>query len=170
VGANGLHPVQKAWIEVNAPQCGYCQSGQIMQAIALLKSKPHPTDRDIDDGMAGNICRCGTYQRIRAAISWRRRRAHEKHRNVSRAGSEGSYWYGSLVLAVRYAPAIFSHHVAPDGQTEADRAPLHPNVFVGELKTDGTVHLSRIVSEMAPRYARLFRWSWQMNWTPIGTE
>ncbi len=68
VGASGLHPVQKAWIEVNAPQCGYCQSGQIMQAIALLKSKPHPTDQDIEDGMAGNICRCGTYQRIRAAI------------------------------------------------------------------------------------------------------
>jgi isoquinoline 1-oxidoreductase subunit alpha len=68
IGANGLHPVQKAWIEVNAPQCGYCQSGQIMHAIALLKSKPHPTDQEIDDGMAGNICRCGTYQRIRAAI------------------------------------------------------------------------------------------------------
>ncbi len=68
IGANGLHPVQKAWIEVNAPQCGYCQSGQIMQAIALLKNKPHPTDQDIDQGMAGNICRCGTYQRIRAAI------------------------------------------------------------------------------------------------------
>jgi len=68
VGANGLHPVQKAWIEVNAPQCGYCQSGQIMQAISVLKSKPRPTDQDIDDGMAGNICRCGTYQRIRAAI------------------------------------------------------------------------------------------------------
>ena len=68
IGTNGLHPVQKAWIEVNAPQCGYCQSGQIMQAVALLKSIPHPTDQDIDDGMAGNICRCGTYQRIRAAI------------------------------------------------------------------------------------------------------
>jgi len=68
VGAKGLHPVQKAWIEVNAPQCGYCQSGQIMQAISLLKNKPHPTDQDIEEGMAGNICRCGTYQRIRAAI------------------------------------------------------------------------------------------------------
>jgi isoquinoline 1-oxidoreductase alpha subunit len=68
VGANGLHPVQKAWMEVNVPQCGYCQSGQIMQAIALLKNKPHPTDQDIEEGMAGNICRCGTYQRIRAAI------------------------------------------------------------------------------------------------------
>jgi isoquinoline 1-oxidoreductase alpha subunit len=65
---NGLHPVQRAWIEVNVPQCGYCQSGQIMQAVALLKTKPKPTDQDIDDTMSGNICRCGTYQRIRAAI------------------------------------------------------------------------------------------------------
>ena len=68
IGANGLHLVQKMWIEFNVPQCGYCQSGQIMQAIALLKSKPKPTDEDIDEGMAANICRCGTYQRIRAAI------------------------------------------------------------------------------------------------------
>jgi isoquinoline 1-oxidoreductase alpha subunit len=68
LGAEGLHPVQKAWMEVNVPQCGYCQPGQIMQAAALLKSKPHPTDAEIDDAMAGNICRCGTYQRIRAAI------------------------------------------------------------------------------------------------------
>ena len=68
LGAQGLHPVQKAWMEANVPQCGYCQPGQIMQAVALLKSKPHPTDADIDDAMAGNICRCGTYQRIRAAI------------------------------------------------------------------------------------------------------
>ena len=65
---NGSHPVQKAWMKINVPQCGYCQSGQIMQAAALLKEKPKPTDRDIDDAMAGNICRCGTYQRIRAAI------------------------------------------------------------------------------------------------------
>jgi len=68
LGAHGLHPVQKAWMEANVPQCGYCQPGQIMQAAALLKSKPHPTDSDIDDAMSGNICRCGTYQRIRAAI------------------------------------------------------------------------------------------------------
>jgi len=68
LGAQGLHPVQKAWMEVNVPQCGYCQPGQIMQAAALLKSKPHPTDADIDDAMSGNICRCGTYQRIRTAI------------------------------------------------------------------------------------------------------
>ena len=68
IGANGLHPVQQAWIEFNVPQCGYCQSGQIMQAIALLEKTPKPSDQQIDDGMAANICRCGTYQRIRAAI------------------------------------------------------------------------------------------------------
>jgi len=65
---NGNHPLQLAWKENNVPQCGYCQTGQIMQAAALLKSKPKPTDRDIDQAMSGNICRCGTYQRIRAAI------------------------------------------------------------------------------------------------------
>jgi isoquinoline 1-oxidoreductase alpha subunit len=68
ISADGPHAVQKAWAEVNVPQCGYCQTGQIMQAVSLLASKPHPTDEDIDEGMAGNICRCGTYQRIRAAI------------------------------------------------------------------------------------------------------
>jgi isoquinoline 1-oxidoreductase alpha subunit len=65
---NGLHPVQKAWMQVNVPQCGYCQPGQMMQAAALLKSKKNPSDADIDDAMSGNICRCGTYQRIRVAI------------------------------------------------------------------------------------------------------
>ena len=68
VGGGQLHPVQKAWIEANVPQCGYCQSGQIMQAISLLAKTPKPTDEEIDDGMQGNSCRCGTYQRIRAAI------------------------------------------------------------------------------------------------------
>ena len=68
LSASGDHPVQKAWMEVDVPQCGFCQSGQIMSAVALLASKPAPTDTDIDAGMAGNICRCGTYQRIRAAI------------------------------------------------------------------------------------------------------
>jgi len=68
ISASGPHTVQKAWAEVNVPQCGYCQPGQIMQTISLLTSTPHPTDDDIDDQMAGNICRCGTYQRIRAAI------------------------------------------------------------------------------------------------------
>ncbi len=62
------HPLQTAWKHANVPQCGYCQSGQIMQAASLLKQKPKPTDHDIDEAMAGNICRCGTYQRIRAAI------------------------------------------------------------------------------------------------------
>ena len=66
--AEGNHPVQKAWRAVNVPQCGYCQAGQIMQAAALLKQSPKPTDADIDEAMSGNICRCGTYQRIRAAI------------------------------------------------------------------------------------------------------
>ena len=65
---NGLHPVQKSWMQINVPQCGYCQVGQIMQAAALLKDTPKPTDQQITDAMSGNICRCGTYQRIRAAI------------------------------------------------------------------------------------------------------
>ena len=60
--------IQKAWVDREVPQCGYCQSGQIMSATALLAANPHPTDRDIDDAMSGNICRCGTYARIRAAI------------------------------------------------------------------------------------------------------
>ncbi|MBV8308630.1 MAG: (2Fe-2S)-binding protein [Gammaproteobacteria bacterium] len=62
------HPVQRAWIELDVPQCGYCQSGQVMSAAALLAQTPEPSDEDIDAAMAGNICRCGTYQRIRAAI------------------------------------------------------------------------------------------------------
>ena len=68
LSADGSHPVQRAWIAEDVPQCGYCQSGQIMSAVALLKKKPKPTDADIDDAMSGNICRCGTYQRIRKAI------------------------------------------------------------------------------------------------------
>jgi isoquinoline 1-oxidoreductase alpha subunit len=64
----GNHPVQTAWRALGVPQCGYCQTGQIMQAAALLKQTPNPTDADIDGAMFGNICRCGTYQRIRAAI------------------------------------------------------------------------------------------------------
>ena len=68
LSADGSHPVQRAWIEEDVPQCGYCQSGQIMSAVALLSKKANPTDADIDDAMSGNICRCGTYQRIRKAI------------------------------------------------------------------------------------------------------
>jgi len=62
------HPLQKAWLEVDVPQCGYCQSGQLMSAAVLLRENPNPTDQDIDDAMSGNICRCGTYLRIRKAI------------------------------------------------------------------------------------------------------
>jgi isoquinoline 1-oxidoreductase alpha subunit len=65
---DGNHPVQKAWRTLNVPQCGYCQVGQIMQAAALLAAKPNPSDAEITDGMTGNICRCGCYQRIHAAI------------------------------------------------------------------------------------------------------
>ena len=65
---NGDHPVQRAWAEVDVVQCGYCQSGQILAACALLKAKPKPTDADIDAALAGNICRCGTYQRVREAV------------------------------------------------------------------------------------------------------
>jgi isoquinoline 1-oxidoreductase subunit alpha len=68
LSADGTHPVQVAWMAEDVPQCGYCQSGQIMSAVALLAKKSNPTDADIDDAMSGNICRCGTYQRIRKAI------------------------------------------------------------------------------------------------------
>jgi isoquinoline 1-oxidoreductase subunit alpha len=68
ISAKGPHPVQKAWMQLNVPQCGYCQSGQIMSAVALLSANRSPSDQQIDEAMSGNICRCGTYQRIRAAI------------------------------------------------------------------------------------------------------
>ena len=68
VSVNGDHPVQKAWLEEDVPQCGYCQTGQIISAVALLTAKPKPTDEDIDELMASNFCRCGTYDRIRKAI------------------------------------------------------------------------------------------------------
>jgi aerobic-type carbon monoxide dehydrogenase small subunit (CoxS/CutS family) len=68
LSADGSHPVQRAWAEADVVQCGYCQSGQIMTAVALLEQRPDPTDADIDAAMSGNICRCGTYVRIREAI------------------------------------------------------------------------------------------------------
>lgn len=68
LSADGNHPLQKAWIELGVPQCGYCQGGQIMSAAALLKNTPKPTDAEIDQAMSRNICRCGTYTRIRSAI------------------------------------------------------------------------------------------------------
>ena len=64
----GDHPLQKAWVDLGVPQCGYCQAGQIMSAAALLAAKPQPSDQDIDRALAGNLCRCGTYLRIRAAV------------------------------------------------------------------------------------------------------
>jgi isoquinoline 1-oxidoreductase subunit alpha len=76
LGANGLHPVQEAWIAEQVPQCGYCQPGQIMSAAALLAQKPHPTDSDIDDAMAGNLCRCATYFRMRHAIHYAAKGKH----------------------------------------------------------------------------------------------
>ena len=76
LGAQGLHPLQEAWIAEEVPQCGYCQTGQIMQAAAFLKKNPHPSDAQITQAMSGNLCRCGTYQRIRVAI----------HRVASRGG------------------------------------------------------------------------------------
>lgn len=68
LSADGSHPVQVAWRELNVPQCGYCQSGQIMSAVSLLEETPQPSDEDIDAAMSGNVCRCATYVRIRAAI------------------------------------------------------------------------------------------------------
>jgi len=68
ISPDGSHPVQRAWAEVDVVQCGYCQSGQIMTAVALLATNPNPSDADIDEAMAGNLCRCGAYQRIREAV------------------------------------------------------------------------------------------------------
>jgi isoquinoline 1-oxidoreductase subunit alpha len=68
LSTDGGHPLQRAWVELGVPQCGYCQAGQIMTAAALLSKKPRPSDQEIDQSMAGNLCRCGTYGRIRAAI------------------------------------------------------------------------------------------------------
>jgi isoquinoline 1-oxidoreductase alpha subunit len=79
LSTDGSHPVQQAWTEVDVVQCGYCQSGQIMAAAALLADKPDPTDADIDAALAGNICRCGTYQRIREAV-------HKAATRMRRAG------------------------------------------------------------------------------------
>jgi isoquinoline 1-oxidoreductase alpha subunit len=79
LSADRSHPVQQAWMEIDVPQCGYCQSGQIMSAAALLAKNPAPSDADIDSAMAGNICRCGTYPRIRKAI----------HRAAELTGKEG---------------------------------------------------------------------------------
>jgi isoquinoline 1-oxidoreductase subunit alpha len=98
------HPVQQAWIELDVPQCGYCQSGQIMSAVGLLEKHSHPTDAQIDEAMNGNICRCGTYQRIRAAIH----RAGEIH-SASRHEAHGTSHNAELV------PNGNGHHVLAGG-------------------------------------------------------
>jgi aerobic-type carbon monoxide dehydrogenase small subunit (CoxS/CutS family) len=87
ISADRSHAIQQAWIAEEVPQCGYCQSGQIMSAIALLARKPKPTDADIDAAMSGNICRCGTYQRIRRAIH---RAAGEAPAKKSAAAAAGA--------------------------------------------------------------------------------
>jgi isoquinoline 1-oxidoreductase subunit alpha len=87
LSAEHSHPVQVAWIEIDVPQCGYCQSGQIMTASALLAKTPHPTDAEITDAMAGNICRCGTYDRIRKAIH---RAAQMQAGGAKSASAEGA--------------------------------------------------------------------------------
>jgi aerobic-type carbon monoxide dehydrogenase small subunit (CoxS/CutS family) len=86
-----LHPVQKAWIDNDVAQCGYCQAGQIMQAVSLLNKNPHPTDADIDEAMGGNLCRCGTYFRIRDSI---KKVAAGKYNAPYQRGSDapGSLW------------------------------------------------------------------------------
>jgi isoquinoline 1-oxidoreductase alpha subunit len=83
LSADGSHPVQRAWAEMDVVQCGYCQSGQIMSAAALLAVQPHPSDAEIDAALSGNICRCGTYQRIRAAV-------HHAARNSGSAAGKGA--------------------------------------------------------------------------------
>jgi isoquinoline 1-oxidoreductase subunit alpha len=89
----GMHPVQRAWIESDVPQCGYCQSGQIMSAVALLATKANPTDADIDQAMRGNLCRCGTYQAVREAIhraaGYQATAANESPRIPARAARSG---------------------------------------------------------------------------------
>jgi isoquinoline 1-oxidoreductase subunit alpha len=87
LSANGNHPLQIAWQDIDVPQCGYCQAGQIMSAAALLAKNPKPTDADINTAMSGNLCRCGTYTRIRAAIH---RAANGPVRDTQTASARGA--------------------------------------------------------------------------------
>jgi isoquinoline 1-oxidoreductase subunit alpha len=89
LASDGSHPVQKAWVALDVPQCGFCQSGMIMAAAALLKSKPHPSDADIDNAMT-NICRCGTYNRVRAAIKVAANGGHAQQAGLSIQHANGS--------------------------------------------------------------------------------
>jgi isoquinoline 1-oxidoreductase subunit alpha len=85
LGTGGLHAVQQAWLAENVPQCGYCQAGQIMSTVALLRANPRPTDEDIDSALSANLCRCGTYPRIRRAVH---RAAEALRANSARGGSK----------------------------------------------------------------------------------
>jgi isoquinoline 1-oxidoreductase alpha subunit len=87
LSADGSHPVQQAWIEIDVPQCGYCQGGQMMSAAALLAKTPKPTDKDIDTAMNGNVCRCGTYLRIRQAIHRAAAIAQNKGKSTTQTGA-----------------------------------------------------------------------------------
>ena len=102
LSATSSHPVQKAWAAIDVPQCGYCQSGQIMAAAALLKKNPKPTDKDIDEAMT-NICRCGTYQRIRAAVHM----AADMRRQVGRpATAKSKVMRGSSSMTAKSIQAL----------------------------------------------------------------
>jgi isoquinoline 1-oxidoreductase subunit alpha len=94
LGQNGLHALQKAWLDIDVPQCGYCQSGQLMQAAALLSANADPSDEEIDEAMSGNICRCGTYPRIREAIKQAAKElrtfGRERRDSASPSESEGN--------------------------------------------------------------------------------
>jgi len=116
------HPIQRAWIAEQVPQCGYCQSGQIMTAAALLAANPHPTDEDIDREMAGNICRCGTYQRIRRAIQRAAQGRVMERRDFLKTA-------GSLVLGFRSG-----------GNAVAADVALTPNAWV-RVESTGDVTL-----------------------------
>jgi len=86
LGAHGLHAVQQAWLAENVPQCGYCQAGQIMSTVALLRANPDPSDDDIDSALSANLCRCGTYPRIRRSVH----RAAAALRPVPQVGAKGA--------------------------------------------------------------------------------
>jgi len=90
LSSDGLHPVQQAWIDIDVPQCGYCQAGQMMSASALLSKTPKPSDKDIDSAMNGNLCRCGTYLRIRAAIHKAAQIASSKSKPPAQSARSGA--------------------------------------------------------------------------------
>ena len=150
--ADGNHPVQRAWRAHNVPQCGYCQSGQIMSAAALLNENPDPSDEEIVDGMSGNICRCGTYQRIFSAV----RTAAAGGlimlgvQNISRRTFLKSAGVtGALVLGANVAHRLHDR----DGRAaQSNGSSVQPNLFV-EIADDGTVTITCSRSEMAARRA-----------------